>query len=721
MYIGIGSVVALTIAASFVGWISFNRVGAAQARVENESLPEMEAAFRMAEYSRTLAAAAPRLVAAQPTEVDAISEEIRQAQQGFEDQILLLQRLARTEDHLQTYIPNAQAVFFQLLFNIDRIQGQLSQHHALVQRAEELRLLIIDLRSQLDDIIVPAIDDQLFYQLTGFRDLGEPPASRTLYLSETEFNRYRHLAALKSEATLATQLLSSGLSVSDAAYIEPLQESFESTSGRLAISLGAIEGTDLHASLTPPFDQLLTTATAEGDGFDLLIQKLRLEENQDDLLLHTTELAAQLTTEVDGLVTSANQAADAANQASDNAINTGRTLLVAISILGVLAAFAISYGFVGRVLLRRINALSERMRQMADGDLEAEVNIKGRDEVADMAAALEVFRRHALEVQRLNLVEKMAAELVEKNSQLEEVLSELERAQDQIVMQEKLAALGEVTAGVAHEIRNPLNFVKNFSEASGELLEELEEILEEDELDEDEIEEIIEDLTDNLERIGRHSERANRIVQDMLMMGRGGGEWQTVDLNTVFNEHAQLAYHSARAVDPEFQLHIERDYDPEVGDIEAIPQDLGRVFLNMVGNSCQATDFKRVSILEDPRDGTPYMPTVWLKTKRVGDRAQVIIRDNGDGIPPDVIDKIFNPFFTTKPTDKGTGLGLALSSDIVRTHGGTISVDSEEGEYAEMTVDLPLRRPEGASEADQAYADRLVDEDEDDYDYDEDV
>ncbi|MYB45071.1 MAG: HAMP domain-containing protein [Acidimicrobiia bacterium] len=723
MYIGIGSVVALTIAASFVGWISFNRVGAAQARVENESLPEMEAAFRMAEYSRTLAAAAPRLVAAQPTEVDAISEEIRQAQQGFEDQILLLQRLARTEDHLQTYIPNAQAVFFQLLFNIDRIQGQLSQHHALVQRAEELRLLIIDLRSQLDDIIVPAIDDQLFYQLTGFRDLGEPPASRTLYLSETEFNRYRHLAALKSEATLATQLLSSGLSVSDAAYIEPLQESFESTSGRLAISLGAIEGTDLHASLTPPFDQLLTTATAEGDGFDLLIQKLRLEESQDDLLLHTTELAAQLTTEVDGLVTSANQAADAANQASDNAINTGRTLLVAISILGVLAAFAISYGFVGRVLLRRINALSERMRQMADGDLEAEVNIKGRDEVADMAAALEVFRRHALEVQRLNLVEKMAAELVEKNSQLEEVLSELERAQDQIVMQEKLAALGEVTAGVAHEIRNPLNFVKNFSEASGELLEELEEILEEDELDEDEIEEIIEDLTDNLERIGRHSERANRIVQDMLMMGRGVGEWQTVDLNTVFNEHAQLAYHSARAVDPEFQLHIERDYDPEVGDIEAIPQDLGRVFLNMVGNSCQATDFKRVSILEDPRDGTPYMPTVWLKTKRVGDRAQVIIRDNGDGIPPDVIDKIFNPFFTTKPTDKGTGLGLALSSDIVRTHGGTISVDSEEGEYAEMTVDLPLRRPEGASEADQAYADRLVDEDEDDddYDYDEDV
>ena len=722
MYIGIGSVVALTIAASFVGWVSFNRVDTAQSRVENESLPEMEAAFRMAEYSRTLAAAAPRLVASRPTKVDAITEEIRQAQEGFEDQILQLQQLGRTEEHIQAYIPNAQAVFFKLLFNIDRIQGQLAQHHTLVQRAEEMRVLIIDLRSRLDDLIVPAIDDQLFYQLTGYRELGRPPVERSVYLSEAEFNRYRHLASLKSEATLATQLLSSGLSVSDAAFIEPLQESFESTAGRLAISLGALEGTDLHVALTPIFAQLLSTAMTEGDGFDLLIEKLRLEENQNELLLHTSQLSGQLTTEVDGLVTFASQAADAANQASDDAINTGRTLLVAISILGVLAAFAISYGFVGRVLLRRIHLLSARMRAMADGDLEAEVNIKGRDEVADMAAALEVFRRHALEVQRLNLVEKMAAELVEKNSQLEEVLSELERAQDQIVMQEKLAALGEVTAGVAHEIRNPLNFVKNFSEASEELLEELQEILEEDDLDEDEIDEIVDDLTDNLDRIRRHSERANRIVQDMLMMGRGGGEWQIVDLNTVFNEHAQLAYHSARAVDPDFQLHIERDFDPDVGDIEAIPQDLGRVFLNMVGNSCHSTDSKRVSILETPRGDTPYMPTVWLMTKRVGDRVQVMIRDNGDGIPADVVDKIFNPFFTTKPTDKGTGLGLALSSDIVRTHGGTISVDTEEGEFAQMTVELPLRRPDGAAEADQAYADRLIDpdEDEDEDDLDED-
>ena len=322
----------------------------------------------------------------------------------------------------------------------------------------------------------------------------------------------------------------------------------------------------------------------------------------------------------------------------------------------------------------------------------------GKDEVAEMAAALEVFRRHALEVQRLNLVEKLAEELGEKNSQLEDVLAELQRAQDQIVMREKLVALGEVTAGVAHEIRNPLNFVKNFSEASQELIEELEEIYEEvdgepSEDDQELIEEILQDITDNLERIRNHSERANRIVHDMLMIGRGGGEWRSVDLNLLLNEHALLAYHSARATDTEFQLDLQRDLDPGMGEIEAIPQDLGRTFLNMVGNSCHATHKKRLALIEAARADGRYMPTILLKTRRESDKAIVTIRDNGTGIPAEVIDKIFNPFFTTKPTDEGTGLGLALSNDIIRQHGGTIKVNSKDGEFTEMIMELPLTKP----------------------------
>ena len=271
---------------------------------------------------------------------------------------------------------------------------------------------------------------------------------------------------------------------------------------------------------------------------------------------------------------------------------------------------------------------------MAAGDLEAQVEVGGRDEISDMAAALEVFRRHALEVQRLNLVEKLAAELQDKNDELESVLAELERAQDQIVMREKLAALGELTAGVAHEIRNPLNFVKNFSEGSEDLLAELQETLEEniDKLDEDQrtlVREIASDLNENLGHIRSHGERADRIVSDMLMMGRGGGEQQPTDINRLLDQNARLAYHSARASDEDFQLSWREDLDPEVGEISVVPQDLGRVFLNVVSNACYATADKLLAA----GPAASFQPTLWLTTRREAEQVEVRIRDNGNGIP----------------------------------------------------------------------------------------
>ena len=294
--------------------------------------------------------------------------------------------------------------------------------------------------------------------------------------------------------------------------------------------------------------------------------------------------------------------------------------------------------------------------------------------------------------------EKLAEELQGKNEQLESVLAELQTAQDQIVKREKLAALGELTAGVAHEIRNPLNFIKNFSEVSEELLEELKEALEEvgENMTEDQkglIQDVSSDLTENLERIRSHGDRANRIVHDMLMMGRGSSERQSVDINRLLDEYSGLAYHSARAVDSEFQLDLRKDLDPEAPQIEVVPQELGRVFLNMVGNACDATDEKRRAAQEAGDGAEPYVPTLWLITRRGQDSIEVRIKDNGNGIPPDIIDSVFNPFFTTKPTGQGTGLGLAMSSDIVREHGGTIRVESELGNSTEMIIDLPLTPP----------------------------
>ena len=186
-------------------------------------------------------------------------------------------------------------------------------------------------------------------------------------------------------------------------------------------------------------------------------------------------------------------------------------------------------------------------------------------------------------------------------------------------------------------------------------------------------------------RIRSHGERADRIVSDMLMMGRGGGEQQPTDINRLLDQNARLAYHSARASDEDFQLSWREDLDPEVGEISVVPQDLGRVFLNVVSNACYATAEKRLTA----GPAASFQPTLWLTTRREGEQVEVRIRDNGNGIPADLVDKIFNPFFTTKPTDRGTGLGLAISNDIVRQHGGTIGVNSEPGEFTEMIIVLP--------------------------------
>ena len=693
LYIGIGGAVVLTIAASLVGWFSFDRVGDVQARVNEGSVPEMASAFGVARYSGALVAAAPNLTAAEtPQEFAGVSAGIDEAHREFENQLASLEEGSQDE-RFERIRSDADT----LVLNIESIEEGVLERFKLAKRTEAIRLEIPGLRTQLDGLVVPAIDDQLFYTMTGYRDLGDPGAPRDVHFSEAEVARFRYLTELQSEAIIATQLLASAFNLSDVALIEPLRERFESAAAHIERNLLALEGNPLHAELAPVFGRLLELGLGEDNSFDLLSRELRLDERQGELLASNRDIALDLVVQVDGLVSGAQLNVQEATRASAQAVLTGRTLLLAISALSVGGALLIAWLFVGRVLLRRLQLLSGWMRGMADGDLETQVEIGGRDEVADMAAALEVFRRHALEVQRLNLVEKLAEELQGKNGELETVLAELRTAQDQIVMREKLAALGELTAGVAHEIRNPLNFVKNFSEVSEELLTELQETLSEGDgqltqEQQDLAQDIFQDLTSNLERIRTHGDRANRIVHDMLSMSRGSGSPQSTDINQLLDEHARLAYHSVRAMDADFQLDIRLDLDPEMGELDVVPQDLGRVFLNMVSNACYATDEKRRAITEAGQSAG-YMPTLSLATRRGESRVEVCIKDNGNGMPPDIVDKIFNPFFTTKPTDKGTGLGLAICSDIVRQHGGAIHVDSEPGQFTEMIVELPLTPP----------------------------
>ena len=709
LYLGIGGAVVTTMAAALVGWFSFDSVGDAQSHVNDKSVPEVVAAFGIAQHSGTLVNAAPRLTAAgTPAELAQVASSIDDARLALEGPLAVL-GVQATEGGVS---PAADILSPEegerirgqvdtLILNSKAIENEMSDLFKLKIRREGLRTDLEEVRALLDDILIPSVDDQLFYTMTGYRVLGGVPAPREEHFSESEFAHYRHMAELQADAKIATHLLESAFAISDAPLVEPLRERFEAAAGRIQRNLSGLEDSPLYAEVGPVLTRMFALGIGDGDGFDLLEQELRLVQRQQDLLALNRDIAVDLITDVDGLVSTARASAEEATQASTQAILTGRTLLLAISGISVGGALLIAWLFVGRILLRRLQMLSNWMRLMAGGDLEARVEIGGRDEVADMAAALEVFRRHALEVQRLNLVEKLAEELQGKNEQLESVLADLQRAQDQIVMREKLAALGELTAGVAHEIRNPLNFVKNFSEASAELLDELRETLEEvgESVEEEQrglIEEISGDLTNNLERIRSHGERANRIVHDMLMMGRGSGESQPTDLNGLLDEYSKLAYHSARATDPDFQLDLQQDLDPNVGEVDVIPGDLGRVFLNMVGNACHATDEKRVASQQAGSDGERYAPTLWLTTRRGEEDIEIRIKDNGSGIPQHIIESIFNPFFTTKPTGQGTGLGLAMSSDIVREHGGTIKVESEPGEFTVMIVTIPLVPPVAA-------------------------
>lgn len=281
-----------------------------------------------------------------------------------------------------------------------------------------------------------------------------------------------------------------------------------------------------------------------------------------------------------------------------------------------------------------------------------------------------------------------ARELEAAYRRLQEAHEDLQRTQQQLVQQEKMASLGQLTAGIAHEIKNPLNFINNFAEVNEELAAELRETLTETN---GEIELILSDLEQNAAQIAKHGRRADGIVRSMMQHARGGpGEREAVELNALVGEYVDLAYHGKRASTPDFNVEIECDLGTEVGEVEAVPQELGRVILNLVGNAFDAVHEVASTGGSTLREG--YTPTVRITTRRTGDQVELRVADNGPGIDNDSREKIFEPFFTTKPTGSGTGLGLSLSYDIVtQGHGGSISVESSDGDGTTFLVILPTR------------------------------
>jgi two-component system, NtrC family, sensor kinase len=353
-------------------------------------------------------------------------------------------------------------------------------------------------------------------------------------------------------------------------------------------------------------------------------------------------------------------------------------VLLAASIFAVLAGI-----FLARRMVGPIQALRSGAERIGGGDFSQRISIRTGDELEGLADQFNHMGERLQEsyADLENKVEQRTAELRQS-------LNDLRTAQDRLIQTEKLASLGQLTAGIAHEIKNPLNFVNNFSAVSTELIDELNETLQGASLDgktKEEVDELTGMLKSNLAKVVQHGKRADSIVRNMLLHSReGSGEHRPSDINAILEESLNLAYHGARVERPGFNVTIERGFDPAAGMVDIYPQEMTRVFLNLISNGFYATAKRKESASD------AFEPTLRAATRTLGDRVEVRIRDNGTGIPSEVKEKMFNPFFTTKPAGEGTGLGLSMSHDIVvNQHGGTIDVNTEPGVFTEFIITLP--------------------------------
>jgi len=333
-----------------------------------------------------------------------------------------------------------------------------------------------------------------------------------------------------------------------------------------------------------------------------------------------------------------------------------------------------------RLQLLAINEQQEQQKiiQRQKENQEAKERFENRVKLFALLATAGVFLLIAIIFYRNNRHKQKA------NIVLENTLINLKSTQAQLIQSEKMASLGELTAGIAHEIQNPLNFVNNFSEVNSELIDELEQEANKGNLDE--VKAIAKDIKENEQKINHHGKRADAIVKGMLQHSQSRArQKEPTDVNKLVDEYLRLSYHGLRAKDKSFNATMQTDFDNTIGKINIIPQDIGRVLLNLYNNAFYAINEKKKQQKED------YEPTVSISTKNNGDNILISVKDNGNGIPQKIVDKIFQPFFTTKPTGQGTGLGLSLSYDIVKAHGGEIKVETNEGEGTEFIIQLPTK------------------------------
>ncbi len=688
--VALGGGVTLTIGAIVVFLALMLFLNTRQTEVTERQMPALVGAFEVARQSADLIRATPRMLAASnPAELDSVRVDVSRTEESLTAAVAAVM-LTEDGDGGNTSQSVAPLVD-SLLGSVDRI------HESVVRRMEnqesldslEGRLAQVSLDLQL--LLEQEIDDQHFFMYTGLRELDDSPVPFARRRTDSELDHYQGLLNFKAYQNEVTALIAQAMTMTDPLLVRANRERAETALGDVVGALASIRPR-ARARLQRLVGELEDLYGSPTGVYETRLAEIAQVAGAEELLARNRQTTAELVARVEGLVGGAETAARTAANRSSRLVGLGFWLVLGVTVFTIAAAY-LAWKFFGERLLVRIGMLSRATRRMSKGDLEVQVQLEGNDELTDMAGALEVFRQHAVEVQRLNLVEKLADEVQAKNDELEDTLENLRRTQQQVVNQEKLASLGALTAGIAHEIRNPLNFVNNFAELSSELIEELREEMGGDgEIDQDYMNEILGDLDTNVRKVNEHGTRANRIVEGMLAHSRDeAGSVEPIDINVMAKEYAKLAYHGIRGTDSSFNVDLHYELDPDAGEVEGVARDLSRVLLNIVTNACHATHKRRMD------SDSSYMPTVTISTQGRDHNVRVRVRDNGTGIPDDVVGRIFEPFFTTKSGTEGTGLGLSISREIVLAHQGALDVKSVSGEFTEFEVTLPRKSYEASA------------------------